>query len=312
MSVRTSLLAVVLVLGLVGCGGRTPANTGDGDAGTTADGPYQLDDAGQIVYDDAGNPIPAQQDAAPGQDDGGHPNQDAPVVQQDTGATPGVIQCGQTTCDADTQQCCVSGGGGGGSAACIGLGEDCQGLEIACDGPEDCTDSTAPICCARFGGGGSGVTCTDDCQGQTLCRVDGDCGGGEKCCGSGSFGSISATWCELEEDCPNTNPTQGVPCGNTSCDAPQICCVTFSGATCTAADGCDQGLALACDGPEDCSNGDVCCGDIGMGGGGSECLPAGDCEGGGMGSGVLCHSDADCQNNERCNDVPMVDVRICG
>jgi hypothetical protein len=301
---RYSVLAAILALGLVGCGGRTPANNNQ-DGGNVADGPYQLDDGGNIVYDDAGNPIPAQQDAAPGQNDGPLQN-DAPA-QQDTGATPGIIECGQTTCDADTQQCCISGGGGGGSASCIGLNDTCQGLPISCDGPEDCPSGT-PICCATLTMQERIVTCTDQCDDTTLCRLDTDCGTGEKCCGAGSLGSMQATWCEREQDCPNTNPTEGVPCGDATCNAPEVCCVTFNGQSCTS--NCNQGLALACDGPEDCSGGDVCCGDIGMGGGGSECMPSGDCQTG-MGSGRLCHSNTDCDTGETCTDIPQVNIRIC-
>ena len=304
-------LTLIVIIGLVGCGGRTPANNGQDDAGTAADGPYLVDDAGNLILDDAGNPIPVQQDAA-GQDDGPvTPPQDA-GQQDDTGSTPGIIQCGQTTCDATTQQCCVTGGGGGVTTECIDITAECAGLDITCDGPEDCP-TDVPICCARFGGGGggSGVTCTDDCRGETLCRLDADCGTGEKCCGGASYGGMTYTWCELEEDCPNTNPTVGVPCGDTSCTASgEVCCVTYTSQSCTT--DCQQGLSLACDGPEDCPvEAPVCCGDIGMGGGGSECVADGECQGG-MGTGVVCHADADCPDDETCNDVPMVDLRLCG
>ena len=306
---RHSALAAILILGLVGCGGRTPANGGDG--GTTADGPYLLDDAGHIIYDDAGNPIPVQQDAAPGQHDGPLVQNDAPVAQQDSGSTPGIIQCGQTTCESATQQCCISGGGGGGTATCIDIGTQCQGATIACDGPEDCSGTT-PICCGSLGGGGGsrGVTCTDTCQGVRLCRLDTDCDTGDKCCGSGRVGAINATFCEAEANCPNTNPTTGVPCGTATCNSPDVCCVTMQGSSCTA--DCQQGLSLACDGPEDCSGGTpVCCADVSMGGGGSQCVADGDCNSGGYTSGVVCHTVADCQSGENCNAIPMTSIQIC-
>ncbi|MBI5481015.1 MAG: hypothetical protein HY906_19305 [Deltaproteobacteria bacterium] len=315
MTARQSLLAAILVYGilggflggLVGCGGRTPAANGDG--GTITDGPYQLDDAGNIMYDDAGNPIPVQQDAAPGQSDGPLAQQDAAQPQQDSGATPGIIQCGQTTCDATTQQCCITGGGGGGTATCIDATAQCQGVVISCDGPEDCPTGT-PICCVSFGGGGGGVACTDACQGTQLCRLDTDCGSGEKCCGSGTIRNISATWCEPEDQCPSTDPTTGVPCGGDTCSSPDVCCVTMQGASCTA--DCQQGLSLACDGPEDCPTGTpVCCGDIGMQGGGTECVADGNCDSGGYTSGVVCHNDGDCQSGETCNSIPMTSIRIC-
>jgi hypothetical protein len=307
MRLAQGFVAAVLVLGLIGCGGRTPSNNVQDDGGIITDGPYLLDDAGNIIYDDGGNPIPVPQDAAPGQDDGPHPNQDAPVAQQDSGSTPGVIQCGQTTCDADTQKCCISGGGGGGTATCIDATAQCQGATIACDGPEDCPTGT-PQCCATYGGGGGGVTCTDNCQGLLLCRLDTDCDSGDRCCGNGEIRNMSASWCMAEAQCPNTNPTAGVPCGNDTCNDPDVCCVTMQGASCTQ--DCQNGLSLACDGPEDCSNGDICCGDVGMGGGGAECMAVDQCDPGWT-SGVVCHADGDCPDNGTCTDIPMAPVRIC-
>jgi hypothetical protein len=316
---RRSALAVTLVFwltsgllaGLLGCGGRTPANNDQHDAGVVTDGPYLVDDAGNLVLDDAGNPVPVQQDAA-AQGDGPVTQSDAALPQQDSGSTPGVIQCGQTTCDATTQKCCIAGGGGGGgTASCIDATAQCQGATVACDGPEDCPTGE-PLCCASYGGGGGGgVTCTATCQGVRLCRLDTDCNSGDKCCGSGTIRNLSATWCMAEAQCPNTTPTVGVPCGNSSCSSPEVCCVGLQ-QSCTAADACRQGLSVACDGPEDCSGGTpVCCGDVGMGGGGTECVADGDCNSGGIGSGVVCHGNGDCQSGETCNSIPMTSLRIC-
>ncbi|HEY3352429.1 MAG TPA: hypothetical protein VGQ83_04205 [Polyangia bacterium] len=311
MIAQRTTVALLLVLGLIGCGGRTPATGFTGDAAVPRDdagNPVVVDDAGQPVLDDAGHPIPI--DAAPAADAPVVPPADdaAPQPQQDTGATPGVIPCGSTTCDVATQECCIGPGGG----TCIARGAQCQGLPASCDGPEDCAGGT-PVCCAQLMGGGRGVQCTaaNDCNGQRLCRVDGDCGANARCCAGGTVGGVSITWCAPADQCPNTNPTTGVACGNTSCAAPEVCCQTLGGASCTAAGGC-QGLALSCDGPEDCASGTpVCCGHLGGGGGGTQCVADGACTGGGFTSGVVCHSNADCPNGGTCTSIPMGNIRIC-
>ena len=86
-----------------------------------------------------------------------------------------------------------------------------------------------------------------------------------------------------------------VGCGDTSCSAPDVCCVSLSGAMCGAADSCSGGFSAAgtCDGPEDCDGGgSACCVHFGMFDpmNGAFCLPDG-CP---SGDNELCHSDADC------------------
>jgi hypothetical protein len=58
----------------------------------------------------------------------------------------------------------------------------------------------------------------------------------------------------------------GVSCGAMSCSVGQSCCVTVSGTTtsssCIAAGGTCGGATLKCDGPEDCSAMQFCCGMI--------------------------------------------------
>jgi hypothetical protein len=51
--------------------------------------------------------------------------------------------------------------------------------------------------------------------------------------------------------------------------------------------GCLEGRTYACDGPEDCTNGDDCCND----GNGSHCQQTGTC------SSTLCHQDAECPSS---------------
>jgi hypothetical protein len=329
--VRHAALSLVLALGLVGCGDRTTATGGDLDGGNGgSDAPVVRSDAGPPIIgtDDAGHPII-------GIDDGGNPiyppdgpvaQPDAPVVigdaggpgdaasAADSGSTPGTIPCGQgQSCAVGTEQCCI--GQGGTTASCIPVADQCQGFAATCDGPEDCSADT-PICCATLGGGDRGAACVadGDCGGMNsrqLCRVDGDCQSGESCCGGGELQGIAVTWCEPTDQCPNTNPTPGVPCGTETCTAPDVCCMTWSSQSCTAVDACTQGVALACDGPEDCAGATpVCCGDLGMGGGASECVAQDGCAGSGMGGGVVCHTDADCPTGT-CQTLPFVDLSVC-
>jgi len=64
----------------------------------------------------------------------------------------------------------------------------------------------------------------------------------------------------------------GVVCGNMSCAVGQDCCVTVAGTTPTSAcinagDACTGGAVLKCDGPEDCTQSQFCCGMITFTGG---------------------------------------------
>lgn len=98
--------------------------------------------------------------------------------------------------------------------------------------------------------------------------------------------------------------TVGIACGMDTCDpATQKCCTTFGGpgttsSMCVASDAMCMGTAAACDGPEDCSGGDVCCAQSSGSGGFSfemTCVAAAMCEGGGFtGPFELCHTMADC------------------
>ena len=80
-----------------------------------------------------------------------------------------------------------------------------------------------------------------------------------------------------------------------ACGGSEICCVVVPGPSqfepsCSEMTACAD-LAFACDGPDDCGQGLVCCAVLAHGGG-SSCKPAADCFGGEQV--VLCHADADC------------------
>jgi hypothetical protein len=60
------------------------------------------------------------------------------------------------------------------------------------------------------------------------------------------------------------DPLAGVRCGTTSCTvaSKDSCCISASGESCIGANmSCGNGgVTFSCDGPEDCTNGDACCG----------------------------------------------------
>ena len=122
----------------------------------------------------------------------------------------------------------------------------------------------------------------------------------------------------------------GVGCGSMTCPIGQECCVTVSGtgttaSTCIATGGdCTGGAVLACDGPEDCTSSQFCCGTISFSGGlnpdagtpmfgGGNASCAATCDFNftqgtpNMVTTRLCHFDADCaglsafgQNLDKC------------
>jgi len=101
---------------------------------------------------------------------------------------------------------------------------------------------------------------------------------------------------------PHTGtPEDGVGCGTgvTCTGGTPSCCIGLAGAMCGAQ--CGFGLALACDGPEDCDSagGQVCC--FAVTGGGT-CTASADCMGGtGLGEkSRLCNSSADCAEGAGC------------
>jgi len=98
----------------------------------------------------------------------------------------------------------------------------------------------------------------------------------------------------------------GVMCGAMMCGAGEICCATFSGGalmqTCTAPGAC-MGATLTCDGPEDCSGGEVCCASGGGGGGGTSCRSATGC------MFRLCRTAGDCPSGNMC--CPFMGSGVC-
>jgi hypothetical protein len=101
-------------------------------------------------------------------------------------------------------------------------------------------------------------------------------------------------------DCPGV-----VSCSNSIAECSletQNCCVSAyaeDATSCNEGSQCDGLASAACDGPEDCSGGQLCCISVSVGLGGadidSRCVPdAGACKGGLITNSLLCHTDDTC------------------
>jgi hypothetical protein len=108
----------------------------------------------------------------------------------------------------------------------------------------------------------------------------------------------------------------GVECGPNACDpGSQKCCVTpdpgggIPTESCVAtADPC-PGADVTCDGPEDCTSPEICCGTVAQGGS-STCGTVDSCGGAHL---VLCQEDADCpQDTPNCCANVVFGAKSCG
>jgi len=122
-------------------------------------------------------------------------------------ATPGVITCGNATCNASFTVCCEPSVGDGGAAVCQAPWGACPGTTIACNEASDCPNGEA--CCT----GSAGTTFTTvSCQPLNdgrcpmapvltaqVCRCDSECASG-----SCNFWNCLGT---VVEACSNPAPT---------------------------------------------------------------------------------------------------------
>ncbi len=106
----------------------------------------------------------------------------------------------------------------------------------------------------------------------------------------------------------------GVGCGNMQCQVGEVCCVSVNGmqAMTMCAQSCpDGGVAVTCDGPEDCM-GNPCCAKLSGGGLGgvmctmaqNACPPQFDIQQM-MGQTRLCHVDGDCTAGAPNTNLPL-------
>jgi hypothetical protein len=108
-----------------------------------------------------------------------------------------------------------------------------------------------------------------------------------------------------------------VACGASSCSVPaQECCLTSPAPACLALTDTCAGQVQRCDGPEDCTGGEVCCAQVP--GSFILCRPYGtqasDCTGilsGSSGEIVLCHHSSDCPDRGVCQECPTQNLRFC-
>ena len=171
---------------------------------------------------------------------------------------------------------------------------------------------------AACGSSASGGTTTDDTgtAADTTVSGDGTPSDSSKTDGSGSDGTADDTTTPKDgsgTDTASSGDTAGVSCGSATCKTGEVCCVTpkDGGADQVCAASCsDGGVAVSCDGPEDCPSGSasVCCATLKVGAGTPPACPFEDgaascaatcptkiptsCPG--EGKAKLCHTKSDC------------------
>jgi hypothetical protein len=99
-------------------------------------------------------------------------------------AGAGVVECSSEIC-APGEYCCLDIGNPN-TATCQSAPSACTGLQLACDGPEDCTGSQ--VCCLRESTPAAACTTADTCSqdnGWVICNQAMDCGNNEKCQSTG-------------------------------------------------------------------------------------------------------------------------------
>ena len=106
--------------------------------------------------------------------DGGLP----PPPPIDAGPPP-AIKCGNTTCNAQSQQCCISQQG----ASCVSTGNCNGGIALSCSSSANC--ASGEVCCATLGGGTPSAKCASTCgnppQAIQVCAKKSECKPNQNC-----------------------------------------------------------------------------------------------------------------------------------
>ena len=134
---------------------------------------------------------------------------------------PGVVPCGNTTCDTSQKSCCHVGAGAA-PDVCVGPNAPCTGgNRIACNEASDCASGL--VCCDSYGP----TSCMASCSGTSsfqICRGHSECGAGvgvaaaakrcilQACGGVPSPGGGPPSPVVTVEACAvQTSPGQGMP-----------------------------------------------------------------------------------------------------
>jgi hypothetical protein len=118
---------------------------------------------------DAGPPPPPPFDAGP-----------PPPPPIDAGPPPiTTINCGNTTCNSQSQQCCITQQG----SSCVAPGKCNNGIALSCTGSANC--SNGQLCCATLGGGAASAKCASTCgnppQAIQICQKKSECKPNQNC-----------------------------------------------------------------------------------------------------------------------------------
>ena len=192
---------------------------------------------------------------------------------------PESIECGSQTCAAPNL-CCWDQDGESGSCSL-----NCSNGDITfpCDGSDDCAagdvccfennfgDSTACQLAANCESNDEWALC-DPNDGEPCSLPNRECVSEDRVAGqfvaasvpSGTYLCTEQSFAPPEEPAGGVVPgTEGVVCGASACEAgPYRCCFEPTGLSlsCFNSDAVScSTLTLLCDGPEDCTNGEVCC-----------------------------------------------------
>jgi hypothetical protein len=99
-------------------------------------------------------------------------------------STPGVVDCGNATCNPATQFCCQVGTGGSATYTCMNTGDTCGGGSQTCDEPGDCSTSGQVCCRSGASGTAPSSSCVDSasCTNTQRCHTSADCSGTTPLC----------------------------------------------------------------------------------------------------------------------------------
>jgi hypothetical protein len=120
---------------------------------------------------------------------GGAPSGGGAGTSGSAGSVAKLVECSGNQCTVGSAFCCATTG----FSQCWTLGTQCNGLEVRCDGPEDC--DTAELCCGTTGDGGTALVRTECQPGCTAKQI--------VVCGSTPTACLSPTTCQASSDHPD-------------------------------------------------------------------------------------------------------------